>query len=186
MHLPDCLEALGDVIGYRYLHAEATYPPDDPYPSKSRFGDGSLWTLYLAETPTGAVAEFLRRHPEFLMLQEDLRIRVYEISLTVTCEVLDLLAGACQRIAGVEQRDLVSSDPDEDTRYERCRDLAKKFSTRCCGFRYPSASLHSHRWNLVLFGLQDPDQWICSAVRLVGRPWVAPAEVRAIDVGGGS
>ena len=83
--------APGSIRVYRWLPADASYAPVDPWPSLGRFGDGTRNTLYVAETAQGAMAEFFRRHPELLQLQasEELRLAVFELGLDVLGRCLD-------------------------------------------------------------------------------------------------
>lgn len=166
---------------YKYLRATAGYAPDAPYPSEARFGDGSYKTLYLAESPEGAVAEFLRRNPEFLEMQDKLAIKVYELAVDVGDQSLDVRDADGQNAVGIGSDRLTSSEPDERVRYAECRALASDvIAIGHIGIGYPSAALTSGAWNLVLFGEPSSRTWRCSAWGLVGTPHVPAADVHAL------
>ena len=87
----DCWLVLGTVSYFRWLPAGVPYGPGSPWSSPSRFNDGSLLTLYLASTADGAVSEFLRRHPEFLVnearvLRQNFEMRLDNLSAALTVE----------------------------------------------------------------------------------------------------
>lgn len=135
---------------------------DSPWYGGGRFGTGSYKTLYVASSARGAMAEFFRRHPEFLDLQEDLMIRLFKLDLRVEGECLDVRTEDAARAVGIEPSRLTSSDPDEDVRYRECRELAGIMLERDgTGITYPSASTGPPTWNFVLFGDQKAGRWVC-------------------------
>ena len=166
-------------ITFRFLPERADYDPASPWIGSGRFDDGRRLTLYLADAPEAAVAEFLRRHPELLYLQDALKIRVFEIEVVSDQRLLDVRVDADARAVGIEPDRLVSSDLDESIRYAECRELAARVEAECIGIGYPSAALRSdHHWNMVLFG--PPGDWTAERVREVTPPRVVPGEVRPI------
>lgn len=171
---------VGRLSTYRYVPAEATYDPGSPWAGSGRFDDGKRLTLYVADAPQTAVAEFLRRHPEFLDLQDALRIRVYEVIVITEDRVLDVRTPADAAAAGITHARLVSSESDEKTRYVECRALADTTQAECIGIAYPSAALDAEHWSLVLFGPRG-DAWTSEPAREVPRPFVSPGDVAVIS-----
>jgi len=167
---------------YKWLDNRATHAPDSPWFALGRFGEGAHKTLYLAESPRGAIAEFLRMHPEFLQFQNDLNITVYEILTAVGCECLDVRREALSEAIGFPHERLASSERDEAVRYVECRALgAAVADSELCGIAYPSAGATWVTWNLVLFG--DANQlgrWQVVSCRPVSRPTLSPSGVRAL------
>lgn len=171
----------GSIQVYRWLDVAATYDPDGPWPSAGRFGDGTVKTLYVAESPDGAIAEYLRRHPEFVELQESLRLRVYEIDLEVVAVCVDVRDAAGQLAAGIAEARLTSSESDESIRYAECRALASDaIASGAVGIAYPSAAAAWSTWNLVLFGDRSTSTWVSHGFRVVARPMVSGSDVRTL------
>jgi hypothetical protein len=160
----------------------ATHEPDSPWYTMGRFGDGSHKTLYLAESPRSAVAEFLRRHPEFMDLQEDLDISIYEIQTEVVCDCLDVRTEPAATSVGMPYDRLTSSEADEETRYMECRELgAQALQAAFCGIGYPAAGATWDTWNLVLLGdANEHGRWRVSGAHVVDRPSLEAADVRVL------
>lgn len=172
----------GTATLYRVLGAEAAYSPDDPFPSTTgRFSDGIRKVLYLAASPEGAVAEWLRQHPEFLTMQDALRIRVNAVGIEVPVVLmLDVRTAAQAAKIPFPFERLRSSDSNEATRYAECRDLAAD-SDASAGIAFPSAAYDATgAWNVVLFGPRG-DRWLSTGHVPVSRPNVPPDLVRLIQ-----
>ena len=166
---------------YRWLDAGATYDPASSYASVARFGDGTIKTLYLAATPEGAMAEYFRRHPEFLALQDKLAIRLFEVDLRVEGTCVDVRTDAGQRAADITRDRLVSSEHDENLRYAECRELATwAVAESFDGISYPSAAAMWDTWNLVLFGDPTSGRWIATGTRVIARPIIEETAVRCL------
>lgn len=179
--LADSLIEPGSLVTYKWQDAAATYPPDSPWFSLSRFGGGSHKTLYVAETSEGAVAEFLRRHPELIDFQDDLRIVLYELRLQVDGGCVDLRDPRIVATMGIEPDRLTSSDRDEDARYAECRRVAEtSVQADASGIFYPSAATVWVAWNLVLLGDSGPRRWTCESYHAVARPRLADVDIRAL------
>lgn len=178
---PEILWKPGDLRVYKWIDALATYDVDSPWFSLGRFGDGTWKTLYLAESPEGAMAEYFRRHPEFLAFQDDLVITLHELDMTVVGDCVDVRSDAGQAAAGIGYDRLVSSEDDEDSRYEECRQLARRaLSAGRVGIGYPSAAAAWACWNLVLFGDPAAGAWVCASHRPVPMPRLDGADVRVL------
>ncbi len=168
----------GPLVIYRYLEAAATYDPDSPYQtSGGRFDNGRRLTVYLASSPEGAVAEYLRRNPEFLALQDFLRIRVFEVRVHVQGRCLDIRTDSQASLAGVELATLTSDDPDESARYGYWRGVADAVNEEA-GIAYPSAAHAPPAWCLVLFGAEG-DRWVSQGFMEIPRPTV---DAKAVNV----
>ncbi len=172
------------MIGYKWLPRDAAYAPCSSYPSLGRFGDGTIRTLYVAETDRGAMAEFFRRFPELIEFQDDLEIIVYELDIDVPSECLDVLADDSQGHVGISLDRLTSSEPNEAKRYLECRETAREaVAQRLTGIFYPSAAGRwAHAWNLVLFDEKSPKGWECSRHREVARPRLVAADVSPLPL----
>lgn len=171
----------GALRAYKWIDALATYEVDSPWFTSGRFGDGAWKTLYVAESGEGAMAEYFRRHPEFLDFQDDLVISLYELELDIPGPCLDVRADAGQQLARIARDRLVSSEKDEGVRYAECRELAgNALAADLVGIAYPSAAAAWTSWNLVLFGGPSATRWVCLARRVVDRPHLAAADVRIL------
>lgn len=172
----------GGIALFRWTPAGAEYAPDSPWPSVGRFGDGSFKSIYFAETPKGAIAEFLRRNPEFIALQDHLRVRLYEIVLDVSGECLDVRLPQHQAEVGISLERLTSSELDERDRYVACWDLARATrSSGAIGIAYPSAAANwADAWNLALFGDPSDRTWRPLAVNEQSPPTLAADEIRVL------
>lgn len=171
---------LGPAIGYRWLPDGAPYAPNSPWPGTGRFDDGETKTLYLAESAGGAVAEFLRRNPEFLdpELQRYLLIRVFEVVLNVVGPCLDIREPAYRAAIAFDWAQSLSADPNDATRYQDSGALAKAvIGSGDVGIAYPSAAATWTTWNLVLFGEPAVTTWMSDSYQEVERPSLAAAEV---------
>ncbi len=169
----------GDITVFRYLNHSAWWSPTDPYQAEGgRFDDSHRFTLYLAETAEGATAEFFRRSPTLLGLQDRSRIRVFEIRLSVSGKCADVRTGPLASNANIAFDRLTSNERDVDTRYFECRTLAAEVERDGgCGIAYPSAALiKPGSWNLVIFGQAGPE-WQVSGTRQIPRPYVDPARI---------
>jgi hypothetical protein len=169
----------GAVTLFRWLDNAAPYEPNSPWPGVGRFGAGAYKTLYLAGSAKGAMAEYFRRHPEFLDFQEDLDVTLFQLDVQVLCECLDVRVPDQAAAVGFDFRRLLSSEADERVRYEDCRALAKDVvGVGLCGLAYPSAAATGPAWNLVLFG--DPGAWAVTGYAPATRPRLDPAEVQPL------
>ena len=171
-----------DITVYRFLKHSAYWSPTDPYKDAGgRFDDASRFTLYLAESAEGATAEFFRRNPTLLELQDESRIRVFEIALSIVGPCADVRTEPLAVGASIAFDRLVSNEPNPDIRYLECRNLATAVERdRGCGIAYPSAALvNLNGWNLVVFGQAGPDWRVLSATE-IPRPSVDPACVRQL------
>ena len=150
------------------------YDPAQAWPGTGRFDDGIEPTLYLANSPEGAVAEYLRRHPELFGLA--LLVELWEIAVDVIKPALDLRGPIAQSTVGVRLDRLTSSDKNELERYRECRALMRDvISASLTGVLYPSAALRTgERWNLVLRG---SDGWTSAATGQISPPSVAEGDV---------
>jgi RES domain-containing protein len=165
---------------YRYLEAGAGYAPDSPYAtSGGRFDNGRRLTVYLASSPEGAVAEFLRRHPELLALQEFLRIQVFEVRVRIVGRCLDIRSPDQASQAGVDLTTLASDHPDEAVRYGYWRELADLVNAEA-GIAYPSAAHQRPASCLVLFG-SEGERWVSEGFEEIPRPTVDTAAVIALS-----
>lgn len=173
----------GALFTYKWQARGANYQPESPWASVARFGDGSHKTLYLAATPEGAIAEFLRLHPELLAFQDDLQLVLFEIEVLVEGECLDLRAPEAALSVGVTVDELTSSAADPADRFAACWSLANDaVSAQITGLLYPSAAAAWATWNLVLFGDPGTGRWAAGQVRVVAQPPVLdPAQVRVLE-----
>ena len=171
----------GPVRLYKWMPNAANYSPDSPWWSRGRFGDRTHKTLYLAESAAAAVAEFLRRHPEFIDLQAHLTIGIYEIVLSIEGNCLDVRADQDAEACGINRARLVSSEEDEGVRYAECRLLAEAvIESEGVGIAYPSAAASWGQWNLVLFGDPQGGKWLSLEVSAVARPVVSREHVAVL------
>jgi hypothetical protein len=92
-------------------------------------------------TPAAAASEFLRRHPEFLLLQDASRIRIWGFDVTVSDPVLDVRTEAKADLINFPFDRLKSNDADERARYTECRELATDVEEKGTGIEYPSPAL---------------------------------------------
>jgi len=167
---------------FRWLPQGANYPPDGPWPGKGRFDTGEHKTLYLAATAEGAMAEFFRRFPELLEIQDDLIIGFFEVELEVSADCVDVRTPSGAAVIGIELLRLRSSEPDELSRYAECRALAVECITAgFVGLAYPSAASVAETWNLVLFGEQSEPGWHGLGYQPVPRPRLTSVDVRSIE-----
>lgn len=171
--------ALGETSQFRYLSAGASYSPADAYPGAGRFDNGTRRTLYVSSTAQGAVSEFYRRHPELLNMQDSVVLQLFEVTLEVVAQVLDVNDDDDATAEGIHPGRLVSSDPDPDDRYGQCRALADRVELAAgCGIRYPSAASTTRPANLVVFGRPTPTSYLVRNVaREAGVPYIEPTEV---------
>lgn len=168
--------------GYKWMPSGRQYLPCSPYPSVSRFGDGTLATVYVAATDRGAMAEFFRLHPELLALQDELAIRLFELDLDVAGPVLDLMSDATRHAVEISVDELRSADRDCAVRWRECQRIgAYAVEHRFTAIRYPSASATwADAENMVLFGQQAANWWECLEHREVPQPGVEPDEVNGL------
>ncbi|NNN22066.1 MAG: RES family NAD+ phosphorylase [Acidimicrobiales bacterium] len=171
----------GVVTLYRSIPFRANFQPDEPFPSiDGRFDGNSRLTLYLSESGTGAVAEWLRHYPEFISMQDDLRIKLSEITIQCDSNILDIRTEEQAGKIGFPFDRLTSSEKDPHMRYKECRDLADNAS-ESTGIAYPNASLMtSQSSNVVLFG-EKGVKWNSSGYNEVDRPFVDVGSVRIIE-----
>jgi hypothetical protein len=171
----------GLVTRYRYLPRDATYEPDSPWSGSGRFDDGRRFTLYLADTAVGATAEFLRRHPEFLALQDRIVIQLFELGLEIDNPCLDVRDASGAAHAQIPFERLTSSDDDPAVRYAECRELASDTEAAGgTGIAYPSAAYRGET-NLVMFSEQPSAvPWTTLTKTEVPRPTVDAARVQSV------
>lgn len=163
---------------YRWLPHDAAYRPVDSWPSEGRFGNKLRDVLYMGLTPTAAASEFLRRHPEFLLLQDATRIRIWGFDVRVSDPVLDVRTKAKADLINFPFDRLTSNDADEGVRYTECRELASDVEEKGTGIEYPSPALAGAEC-LVLFGSRG-SVWETTDEREVPRPAVDPALVQVL------
>ncbi len=172
----------GIALFYKWMPANSNYPPASPWNSPGRFGDTTHKTLYLAESSEGAIAEYLRRHPEFLDLQDFLVIQIFEIEISVNQICLDVRTESDAISCGISMARLTSSEANEVVRYAECRILAKTvINDGGVGIYYPSAAAMWRPWNLVLFGDPDVRQWIPLSESVVPTPVLLSTQIRALE-----
>jgi hypothetical protein len=167
-----------DEVCYRWLPDDATYRAGEPWPSNGRFGNGVRRVLYTALTPAAAASEFLRRHPEFLNLQDASRIRIWEFDVKASAPVLDVRTEPNAELIAFPFDRLTSSDADEAVRYAECRVLASDVEQAGTGLEYPSPALPGGEC-FVLFGVRG-SAWETSKEREVPRPGVDPTLVAVL------
>ena len=177
----ECWITLGEITLYRQLPGDAPYSPVTPWRGKGRFSDGGHLVLYLSSTAVGAVAEFLRRNPEFLELQDSLRIQLFKIEILVKGDALDVRHEDCQQKVGIPLESLTSSDADEAMRYQECRALGGIVAKRASAISSPSAALRHGSWTVALFGEPSGGGWQPVGHTTEERPLVLADDVRLID-----
>jgi hypothetical protein len=172
----------GVIVRYRTLSALARYEPDEPFPSGTgRFSNGLRYVLYLADSAEGAVAEWLRVYPEFLHLQDALRIRVSEVTIDGSSPALDVRDSTQAAKVPFPFARLRSSEHDPLVRFHECHDLADDADAAlAAGIAYPSAAYDvPNACNIVLFA-EPPSRWRSLGVSDVTRPRVDPVSVRRL------
>jgi hypothetical protein len=126
------------------------------------------------------MAEFYRRNPGLLAMQDDVSIRLSHIQVEVEADCLDVRTDEQALAAGIATDRLLSSEADEKVRYQECRELADEVEAADGqGIAYPSAAMPTaDAWNLVLFGPEAPGSWTSLAVAGIHPlPLVPPSEV---------
>lgn len=164
------------------MEDHADYPADSPWPtSTGRFDDGERPTLYVSSSPEGAVAEFLRRHPELVGLQEALRLRVFAFDLTVQIPGCDVRSESQASAVGFPYERLSSSESDPETRYAECRELVRDVESESgVGVAYPSAA-HRKAENFVVFHDSSDATWRTSKADVVGTPRISTSDLRPLS-----
>lgn len=176
-----CLCTLPATQVYRFLPSAATYLPVTGYRSLGRFGDGNRDVIYFAQEAAGAVAEYLRRHAEFTHLQPWLKIRIFQVELSIAGYLLDVRDAGCASRAAIDHDRLTSSEPDEEVRYFECRALASRAANAGdVGIVYPSASMRT-MWNLVCLGADSPGGWRASSWQEIPTPIVDGSLIQFLD-----
>lgn len=169
---------------YKWKKANSIYHPRAPSPAKSRFNDGTWWANYFASSARGAVAEFLRRNPEFFNLESDLEITIelFEIEISVEKEVAEVRDSVGQLQAGISLERLTSSEPDEVVRYLECREFAKiVLLQNLVGIAFPSAAATwAGAWNLVVFEKEILGNWLIAHFVEVNPPSLTNSEVNVL------
>jgi hypothetical protein len=165
-----------DEVCYRWLPDDATYRAVESWPSTGRFGNGLRRVLYTALTPAAAASEFLRRHPEFLKLQDASRIRIWGFDIKANAPVLDVRTEPNANLIAFPFERLTSSDPDEESRYRECRVLASEEAGT--GLEYPSPALPGDEC-FILFGVNG-SAWETSNEREVPRPEIDPTRIAVL------
>jgi hypothetical protein len=169
-------------VGYRWIPRSAVYGPHTEHVGVSgRFDNGLRLTFYVASTPEGALAEYLRRNPEYLNDQDILDIRVFELKFDVVVSALDLSTHEKSSRVGIQFERLRSSDLDEHARYAECRLLADEVEARGVGILYPSAALRDRATNLACLGPQSSVAWRISTYEEVALPRVDPSLVTPLQ-----
>lgn len=167
---------------HRVIQHDAGYEPDAPYQSlEGRFSNGSRSVLYVADQAEGALAEWLRWHPELLELQDYLRVHVFQISISITSTSLDVRTEGQAALIPFPFERLVSDDRDESVRYRECRALADDCEAASgTGIRSPSAAdPEFRRSNVTLFGEEGGD-WHSDGYFEVPRPYIPVTAVRPL------
>jgi hypothetical protein len=118
-------DPLGNATMYRWIPPRAEYEPNAPWPGNGRFDSDSTPTLYLSSSAEGALAEYYRRHPEFLEFQDRLKVRLFEIEFTGGGEGLDVSTEDRTEEIGFPWERLRSSDARRVDRYRECQLLAR-------------------------------------------------------------
>lgn len=166
-------------VTYRWIPQNADYTSCEASPSSGRFDDGITPTLYLSLTPEGAAAEYLRRNPEFVEAQNDLKIDIYAVHVISTSEGLDVSDASLAESVGIKWNRLRSSDPDEQVRYQECRQLAREvIDASGVSIKYPSAALEETS-NVVLFRTETSN-WTAAQGDKMPIPRVNPWQITAL------
>lgn len=177
----DTWRILESSVTYRWVPRDAKYRSSEAWPGSGRFDDGATPTLYLSFTPEGATAEYLRRNPEFMDIQHDLKIDIFEVHISSESEGLDVSNESLAEAVGVKWERLRSSDPDEQIRYRECRQLAREvIDISGISIKYPSAALEETH-NVVLFQTET-SSWTADQGARIPAPQVNPELVTLLHV----
>jgi hypothetical protein len=168
------------LLCYRFIPSSAAYSPTTSYPGLGRFDNGTRLTLYVSSNAEGAVAEYFRRHPELLPLQDAVALRVFEMELTSHSRLLDVRTGGGATAAGITLERLISSDANESSRYKECRALAGRAESRYPGITWHSAAYSDSVYCVVLFGM-NRDRWDLDIVTEIPKPTIDVARVQVIE-----
>lgn len=160
----------------------ARYRSCEAWPGSGRFDDGTTPTLYLSFTPEGATAEYLRRNPEFMDIQDYLKIDIFEVYISSESEGLDVSSENLADAVGIEWERLRSSDTNEQIRYRECQQLAREvIDVSGVSIKYPSAALEA-TYNVVLFQTETSN-WAADQGARIPTPQVNPELVTPLHVG---
>jgi RES domain-containing protein len=133
--------SVGAVTLYRLLPNDAPYNADGAWPGDGRFDVNGIPTLYLSRSPEGAVAEYLRRHPEFLAFQGRLKHRLFEVQFLGADHGADVRTEGQADKVGFPFDRLRSSDLLRADRFGECRVLATAVIDKPGhSIEYPSAA----------------------------------------------
>lgn len=171
---PDLWIHVGVIELYRTLEQDGTYEPDEPFPSfTGRYSNGARLVLYLARTPEGAVAEYLRWHPELVDFQDDLVIELYALQFNCRSRMLNVQTHEQCGLIPFPYDRLTSSEEDVVVRYAECVQLANECEAAPgWGIVAPSAACSmAGAGNISLFGANG-DSWDCNGVALSVLPHV--------------
>lgn len=176
----ECWHPAGEATMYRLIGSSATYDPCQAWPGVGRFDVDGIPTLYMSRSAEGAVAEYYRRHPEFLAFQGRLKHRLFRLGFTGEGDGLDVRSTDRAERVGVSYERLRSSDKRRDDRFRECHDLARAVvasSGRC--IEYPSAAYDGAE-NVVALGSFG---WHAAVEQQIALPPIEPALVRALPPG---
>jgi len=167
-----------EITAFRLLSADAPYPPDDPFASDGgRFCDASIPTLYVAEQPETAVAEYLRWNPELIGLQDVLSLRLFRFTAKINAEEYDLMTAGCGDPFDVPVSWPNPEHADPSVRYRDTRTLARWVfgDQNGAAIRFRSAARPAaDSPNHVLFA----DRWErTSDIEEVERPFVDGSDI---------
>ncbi len=172
---------VGDVVVYRLLPPRVPYSPEEAWPTTTgRFDLDGVPTLYLSRTAHGAVAEYLRRHPEFLRFQGRLKHELFQITFRGVNDGSDVTTEERAEAVGIAYARLRSSDAKNAVRYAECRALAQAIRDNGgCSIESPSAALEG---TLNVVGLGDAG-WSAVVDDQIPLPNVDPTLVRPLPSG---
>lgn len=173
---PHVWRPLGSTATYRWIPSETSYSADEVWPGSGRFDTGTIPTLYVSFTPEGAIAEYLRRHPKLIAIQNYLKIDLFEVQIFSESDGLNVSDESLAETVGIGWDRLRSSDHDELERYRECRQLAREvIAATGVSIEYPSAALEDGV-NVVLFQV-DGSSWTAVEGTRIPVSWVEPERV---------
>lgn len=177
----DAWRPAGQRTLYRWIPPGVAYGVVAPWPGSGRFDCGAP-TLYFSESGEGALAEYYRRHPELLPLQQRIKLQLYRIDFDGVGEGLDVAAVERAEAVGVPWDRLRSSDARAVKRYKETHELAEQVVAEGgCSIAYPSAA-YDDETNVVTFGYHG-DGWTTEMSVEVAHPFVEPDAVRVLPSG---
>lgn len=168
--------SLGSTIAYRWVSQDIKYQANEAWPGNNRFDDRDTPTLYVSLTPEGAVAEYLRWHPKFILDQQEVKLDIFEMQIVAESDGLDISEESAANAVGIRWDRLKSSDYDREVRYRECQQLAREvIDATGISIKYPSAALEGGI-NVVLFQTRA-SSWTVHQGNRIEVPWVEPALV---------